>query len=64
MVQGLQELAITLPGMARDDVYVESVTGREALGECYAFSVDVISRHTIDIASLVGLPAKLEITVV
>lgn len=60
----LQELAITLPNMGRNDVHVESVTGREALGDSYEFVVDVISRDPLDLEPMLGKAAKLEIKVI
>lgn len=60
----LQELAITLPGKDRDAVHVESVVGREALNEAYAFVVDAISAKPIGLDDMIGKAAKVEIRVV
>lgn len=60
----LQELALTLPNLGRDDVFVESVSGREALGQAYQFTVDVISRNVLSLEDMVGKQAKLEIRVI
>jgi type VI secretion system secreted protein VgrG len=59
----LQEIAFTLPGMAKEDVYVESAVGFEALGRAYEFTVDVISRDQLSLEPMVGQSAKLEIRV-
>lgn len=60
----LQELALTLPNLGRDDVFVESVTGREALGQAYEFTVDVIYRNVLSLEDMLGKQAKLEIRIV
>lgn len=59
----LQELALTLPGMERDAVHVESAIGHEALGQAYEFTVDVISRNPLSLEPMVGKATKLEIRV-
>ncbi|MGX5851215.1 type VI secretion system Vgr family protein [Mesorhizobium sp. PL10] len=59
----LQELAITLPGMDRDAVHVERAAGREALGQAYEYTVDVISRDPLSLEPMVGKATKLEIRV-
>ena len=62
-LDSLQEIALTLPNMGRDDVHVESAVGREALSQAYEFTVDVISRDPLGLEPMVGKQAKLEIRV-
>jgi len=59
-----QEITLTLPGKSKDDIFAERAVGREAIGEAYEFTVDVISRDTLDLDSMLGKAAKLEIVVV
>lgn len=58
-----QEIALTLPGMQRDDIHVESAVGSETLSQAYEFTVDVISRNPLSLEQMVGKSAKLEIRV-
>ena len=58
-----QEIGLTLPGMQRDDIHVESAVGFEALSQAYEFTVDVISRDPLSLEDMVGKSAKLEIRV-
>lgn len=60
----LQELAITLPGMDRNAVHVESVVGHESLGQAYEFTVDAISQKPLSLEQMIGKAAKIEIRVV
>ena len=60
----LQELSVTIQGLPRDGVYVESMQGREALSEVYAFVVDIVSRRPVEVENLLGKTARIELTVV
>ncbi|MEP4030151.1 type VI secretion system tip protein TssI/VgrG [Roseibium polysiphoniae] len=60
----VQKMKLTLPGMTSDDVHVESVSGHEAVGSAYEFTVDVLSKDPISLDSLIGKAVKLELTIV
>lgn len=53
------KMSITLPGLSRSEVYVESISGNEALTSGYRFSVDVVSKDTLDLADMMGKAATL-----
>ena len=63
MANETSRIQLTLPDHEADDVAVEAVHGREALGETYAFTAHVISQKSLDLDSMMGKAAKLVITV-
>jgi len=56
-------LFITLPGKSRDDVHVESVHGHMALAKPYRFEVSLLSKDILDLESMLGKSATIEIEV-
>jgi len=58
-----QELSFTIKGLEDLKFYAESLSGREALSETYAFVVDVIARKPVDIEAVIGKPATITIKV-
>ncbi|POF33783.1 type VI secretion system Vgr family protein [Roseibium marinum] len=52
-------MTIELPGAAGEEVYVESLAGREALGRTYRFEISLLSKKPIDLESMLGKAAKL-----
>lgn len=52
-------MSIKLPGDPGEEIYVESLVGREALGETYVFEVSLLSKKPIDLESLLGKTARV-----
>ncbi|WP_422374191.1 type VI secretion system Vgr family protein [Roseibium sp.] len=52
-------MTIKLPGDPGEEIYVESMTGQEALGQTYRFDISLLSKKTIDLENLLGKSAKL-----
>ncbi len=52
-------MTIELPGNPGEEIYVESLAGREALGQTYSFEVSLLSKKTIDLDALMGKTARL-----
>lgn len=58
-----QQLSITLQGLEGQNIYVESMRGREAVSEPYEFVVDVVSSQAVDLENILGKAAKFELDV-
>lgn len=52
-------MSITLPGVSRSEVYVESVSGSEALNTGYHFNVDVVTKDPLKLPDMMGKAATL-----
>lgn len=52
-------MTIKLPGDPGEEIYVESMTGQEALGQTYRFDISLLSKKTIDLENLLGKTARL-----
>lgn len=60
----VQRMKLTLPNMTSDAVHVESISGHEAIGSGYQFTIDVLSKDPISLESMIGKAAKLELKIV
>jgi type VI secretion system secreted protein VgrG len=59
----IENIVIALPGLERDAVHAERVEGYEALGQTYAFTVDLVTANRLSLGPMLGKTASLEMRV-
>ncbi len=56
-------MAITLPGVSKNDVFVESISGVEKIGAGYQFVIGLLTKETLKLADMLGKATTFELEV-